>query len=46
MNDVKIKETKSTNKVIKGWFKLTDGTKTHFEVDSNGEWNQWGKQSQ
>ena len=45
MNNINVKDTKLTkskNNVIKGYFKLTDGTKTQFEVDSNGEWNQWG----
>jgi len=27
---------------VKGWFKLTDGTKTHFTISRDGEWEQWG----
>jgi hypothetical protein len=26
---------------VKGWFKLTDGTKTNFLIDNNGEVKQW-----
>ena len=36
------KATYLTNGVIKGWIVLSDKTKTFFEVDRNGEWNQWG----
>lgn len=27
---------------FKGWVKLTDKSVTHFEVDSSGEYTQWG----
>ena len=27
---------------VKGWFKLTDGTKTNFHIQENGEVKQWG----
>jgi hypothetical protein len=27
---------------IKGYFTLSDGTKTKFEIDNQGEWYQWG----
>lgn len=27
---------------VKGWFKLSDGTKTNFTISSAGEWEQWG----
>lgn len=27
---------------VTGWFKLTDGTKTHFHINKYGEWEQWG----
>jgi hypothetical protein len=39
-----IKETKimKYSKSIKGYFKLSDGTKTKFEIDKIGEWEQWG----
>lgn len=49
MNNTNVKKTvltKSNKNVIKGYFKLTDGTKTNFEVDSNGEWNQWGNKTE
>jgi hypothetical protein len=26
----------------RGWLKLKDGTKTFFNIDNNGEWEQWG----
>lgn len=40
----KVKTTKLTKvgKEIKGYFKLTDGTKTKFSIDKQGEWEQWG----
>lgn len=40
----KVKTTKLTtiSKGIKGYFKLTDGTKTNFSIDKQGEWHQWG----
>jgi hypothetical protein len=48
MSNTKVK-TKSfkilKNGIIKGFFKLSDGTKTLFEIDKNGEWNQWGNNS-
>ena len=36
----KVKTTKLTKigKEIKGYFKLTDGTKTMFCIDKQGEW--------
>ena len=39
-----IKETKimKYSKSIKGYFRLSDGTKTKFEIDKIGEWEQWG----
>ena len=39
-----IKETRimKYSKSIKGYFKLSDGTKTKFEIDKMGEWEQWG----
>jgi hypothetical protein len=27
---------------VKGWFKLSDGTKTNFTISKHGEWEQWG----
>jgi hypothetical protein len=27
---------------VSGWFKLQDGSKTHFTIDRDGEWEQWG----
>jgi polyribonucleotide nucleotidyltransferase len=30
------------NNEVKGWFKLTDGTKTNFHIQENGEVQQWG----
>lgn len=30
------------NNEVKGWFKLTDGTKTNFHIQENGEVKQWG----
>lgn len=27
---------------VKGWFKLTDGSKTNFHIQGNGEVKQWG----
>lgn len=40
----KVKTTKLTEikKGIKGYFKLTDGSKTTFSIDKQGEWYQWG----
>lgn len=29
-------------KEVSGWIKLQDGTKTHFSIDRDGEWEQWG----
>ena len=29
-------------KEITGYFKLSDGTKTKFSIDKQGEWEQWG----
>lgn len=39
-----IKKTKLTQikKGISGYFTLTDGTKTKFSIDNQGEWYQWG----
>jgi hypothetical protein len=44
MNEIKIKSksVKFLTSKVKGWLKLTDGSKTHFEVQNNGEWEQWG----
>lgn len=41
---IKVKSTKFTNikNGIRGYFKLTDGSKTKFEIDNQGEWYQWG----
>lgn len=41
---IKVKSTKITNikNGIRGYFKLTDGSKTNFEIDKQGEWYQWG----
>lgn len=36
------KVTFGTHNEVKGWFKLTDGTKTHFNINKYGEWEQWG----
>jgi hypothetical protein len=43
-NEIKIKtkSVKFLTSKVKGWLKLTDGSKTHFEVQNNGEWEQWG----
>ncbi len=41
----KIKSKKVTfgnSNEVKGWFKLSDGTKTHFTINKYGEWEQWG----
>ena len=41
--NIKSKEVTFTNdNQVKGWLKLKDGTKTFFNVDNNGEWEQWG----
>jgi len=29
-------------KEVTGWLKLRDGSKTHFSIDRDGEWEQWG----
>lgn len=29
-------------KEVSGWLKLQDGSKTHFTIDRDGEWEQWG----
>ena len=29
-------------KEVSGWLKLEDGTKTHFFIDKDGTWEQWG----
>ena len=29
-------------KEVSGWLKLRDGSKTHFTIDKDGEWEQWG----
>jgi hypothetical protein len=44
MTTTKVKTTKITKirKGISGYFKLTDGTKTKFSIDNQGEWEQWG----
>jgi len=34
------------NNEVKGWFKLTDGTKTNFHIQENGEVKQWGNSKQ
>lgn len=41
---IKVKSTKITDfkNGIRGYFKLTDGSKTKFEIDRQGEWYQWG----
>lgn len=43
-NNVKVKLTKLSKKgkEITGYFKLSDGTKTKFSIDKQGEWEQWG----
>jgi hypothetical protein len=43
-NNVKVKLTRLSKrgKEISGYFKLTDGTKTKFAIDKQGEWEQWG----
>jgi hypothetical protein len=41
----KIKSKKVTfgnSNEVKGWFKLSDGTKTQFTINKYGEWEQWG----
>ena len=41
--NIKKKEVTFTNdNQVKGWLKLKDGTKTFFNIDNNGEWEQWG----
>ena len=41
--NIKSKEVTFTNdNQVKGWLKLKDGTKTFFNIDNNGEWEQWG----
>lgn len=44
----KIKTTKITaiKKGISGYFTLTDGTKTKFSIDKQGEWYQWGNSTE
>lgn len=44
----KVKSTRLTKigKEIKGYFKLTDGTKTKFSIDKQGEWEQWGNSTE
>ena len=27
---------------VSGWLKLRDGSKTHFIIGKDGEWEQWG----
>ena len=42
-SNIKSKEVIFTNdNQVKGWLKLKDGTKTFFNIDNNGEWEQWG----
>jgi hypothetical protein len=42
-SNIKSKEVTFTNdNQVKGWLKLKDGTKTFFNIDNNGEWEQWG----
>jgi len=44
MKEIKIKSksVKFLKSKVKGWLRLTDGSKTNFEVQENGEWEQWG----
>ncbi len=42
-SNIKSKEVTFTkDNQVKGWLKLKDGTKTFFNIDNNGEWEQWG----
>lgn len=42
-SNIKSKEVTFTkDNQVKGWLKLKDGTKTFFNIDSTGEWEQWG----
>jgi hypothetical protein len=40
-NIIRKKVTFGNDNEVKGWFKLTDGTKTNFEINE-GELKQWG----
>lgn len=45
MSHAQIKTKKVTfgkSNEVKGWFKLSDGSKTNFCISPNGEWEQWG----
>jgi hypothetical protein len=39
------KSVKFTDKGVKGYIKLNDGTKTNFTIDEDGEIKQWGNTS-
>ena len=41
-SNIKSKKVTFGDNQVKGWLKLKDGTKTFFNIDNNGEWEQWG----
>lgn len=42
---IKTKKVDFKQSLVKGWFRLTDGTKTEFTIDQQGNWTQWGNTS-
>lgn len=43
---IKTKKVNFIKNEIKGWFRLTDGTKTQFSVDAQGNFSQWGNSTE
>ena len=42
MTKVKIENTTKTKNIIKGYFLLSDNSKTQFRIDKKYGWQQWG----
>jgi hypothetical protein len=46
MTKIKSKKITETKNFIKGYFLLTDKSKTYFEIDKKDmNWSQWGNQT-
>ncbi len=43
---IKSENIKRTKNTVKGTFKLSDKTTTHFDIDRQNGWNQWGNSTE